>query len=200
MLPLALWLYLQAYTFPVSLDTVTAALRAQTPSLNTVDIVVSYYDEPIDQLFNFTQNLLYYPWIRHRDPRFILYVKNDAIDAEALRKEVKFDEVYRLENKGREAGSYLRHILSRYNETVDPSLSKGYRTGLADHTLFFQGHMSWFWIAQERLWLFQDDTGYLHLAPYIKMNCDGRDLEGNGHFVRYPQIYSIFREQVSILR
>ena len=197
-LPLITWLLFQDRNFPAFFDIPIARLREQTPILKTVDIVVSYYDEPFESLLNFTQNLRYYPWIRQRDPRFILYLKNDKIDAEDLRSKINFDEVVRLENRGREAGSYLRHILSRYNTSIDPTLSTGYRSGLADHTLFFQGHLGWEWLAQERMWLFRDNTGYLHLAPYVRIDCGGNDIEGNGYFRRFPQIYSTFRERVRL--
>ena len=197
-IPLLCWFLAQNYKYSLAVDSQVAQMRALTPNLKTVDVVVSYYDEPFDSLLNFTQNLRYYPWIRQRDPRFILYVKNDAIDAEELRKKIDFDSVVRLQNRGREAGTYLRHIIAHYNASVDPTLSAGYRSGLADHTLFFQGHLGWEWLAQERMWLFRDTTGYLHLAPYVKIDCGGNDIEGNGHFGRYPQIYSVFRERVCI--
>lgn len=174
-----------------------SSVRDLTPSLRTVDVVISFYNEDPRVTRNLTRNLLYYPWIRQRDPRFILYLKNDKLDAEKIRKSTGVHEVIRLDNRGREAGTYLQHILRNYNASIDPASSSAYRGGLADHTIFLQEHLAWDWIARDRLWLFSDQTGYLHLAPYIKMDC-GKDLEGNGNFERYPQLYGMFREGVSL--
>ncbi|KAL7007289.1 hypothetical protein EMMF5_003128 [Cystobasidiomycetes sp. EMM_F5] len=174
-----------------------SSVRDLTPSLRTVDVVISFYNEDPRVTRNLTRNLLYYPWIRQRDPRFILYLKNDKLDAEKIRKSTGVHEVIRLDNRGREAGTYLQHILRNYNASIDPASSSAYRGGLADHTIFLQEHLAWDWIARDRLWLFSDQTGYLHLAPYIKMDC-GKDLEGNGNFERYPQLYGMFREGLGI--
>ena len=55
--------------------------------------------------------------------------------------------------------------------------------------------MAWEWIARERLWLFQSDTGYLHFAPYVQLDC-GKDMAGNGDFARLREIYNIFTEEL----
>lgn len=173
-----------------------------TPADKTVDIVIAYYADEPDNTRNLRETLLRYAWIEGRDPRFILYLKNPDLDANAVKEQTGVDEVIRLDNRGREGGTYLQHILLNYNASVEASASQStsihpaHRKGFAAHTLFFQQHISWDWIARERLWLFRENTGYLHFAPYIKMDC-GKDMRGNGDFPRYAQLYGIFREDVS---
>jgi hypothetical protein len=55
--------------------------------------------------------------------------------------------------------------------------------------------LAWEWIAKERLWLFQPNTGYLHFAPYVQLDC-GKDMAGNGDFARLREIYNIFTEEL----
>lgn len=56
-------------------------------------------------------------------------------------------------------------------------------------------HLAWDWIARERIWLFQSNTGYLHFAPYLKLDC-GKDMNGNGDFPRLREVYNIFAEEL----
>ena len=73
-------------------------------------------------------------WDQQRDIRWIVYLKDENADAAALKRTTGVDEIVRLNNTGREAGTYLRHILRHYNDTIDPAQSGVYRAGLADHT------------------------------------------------------------------
>jgi hypothetical protein len=67
--------------------------------------------------------------------------------------------------------------------------------GFADHTIFLQSHLAWHWIAEPRMSIFEDQSGYVSLAPYVRMDC-GRDMQGNGEFIRAREIYVLFREEV----
>ena len=175
---------------------------SQLPSVSarpeTVDVVISTFNEDAASLRNHIAAIRYYPWVKNRDPRVILYMKGNITDAEEYRRSVGADVAIRLDNKGREAGTFLQHILRNYNASTDPALAgHGYRpAGLADHTLFMQHHLAWDWIARERMWLWRENTGYLHFAPYLKLDCR-KDLNGNGDFPRIAQIYSSFKEEVS---
>ena len=195
--PLLLWAFSQA-----TLGSVYLPNLSQLPSVSarpeTVDVVISTFNEDAESLKNHIAGIRYYPWVKNHDPRVILYMKGNITDAEEYRRSVGADIAIRLDNKGREAGTFLQHILRNYNASIDSALAgHGYRpAGLADHTLFMQHHLAWDWIARERMWLWRENTGYLHFAPYLKLDC-GKDLNGNGDFPRIAQIYSSFKEEVS---
>lgn len=163
----------------------------------SVDIVISSYDEPAENVKAHINKLKEYWWIGGNEPRVIIYLKGNISlpDPEQYRKQVGADVAIHLDNKGREAGTFLQHIVDNYNASLDTSASTAYRTGFADHTLFMQHHLAWDWIARERLWLFKPNTGYLHFAPYVKLDC-GKDMDGNGDFPKIAQIFSMFREEV----
>lgn len=140
--PLLYWFISQLATSPIDINKRIQSLKYYTHS-PTVDVVISYFDEEVSAVNHFIKELRYYPWIKNRDPRFIIYSKTPYenmtyTEAEFL-KATGADQVYHMDNKGREAGTYIRHILNTYNATIDPSLAQSYRpAGLADHTLFMQ--------------------------------------------------------------
>lgn len=164
-------------------------------SAETVDVVISTFNEPAENIRAHVDKLKSYWWVGGNEPRVILYLKGNIshADPEAYRKAAGADLAIMLENKGREAGTFLTHIVNNYNASLR---NTGYRAGFADHTLFMQHHLAWDWIARERMWLFKRNTGYLHFAPYVKLDC-GKDMDGNGDFPRIAQVYSMFREEVS---
>lgn len=140
--PILYWFLSQVTSSPIDFNTRLQTLKYYTHS-PTVDIVISYYDEELDKVHATIQNLRYYPWIKNRDPRFIIYTKasqeNATMPDEEFLALTGADQVYHLKNRGRESGTYLRHILRNYNDSIDPSLAQAYRpAGLADHTLFMQ--------------------------------------------------------------
>lgn len=140
--PVLYWFISQLATGPIDINKRIQTLKYYTHS-PTVDVVISYYDEELSAVNHFINQLRYYPWIKNRDPRFIIYSKTPYenmtyTEAEFLRA-TGADQVYHMDNKGREAGTYIRHILNTYNASIDPSLAQSYRpAGLADHTLFMQ--------------------------------------------------------------
>jgi hypothetical protein len=140
--PIAYWLLSQLASSPIELNSRIQSLKYYTHS-PTVDIVISYFDEEPDRVHDTIQSLRYYPWIKNRDPRFIIYTKaaedNLTMSDDEFLVKTGADKVYHLRNRGRESGTYLRHILRNYNDSIDPSLAQAYRpAGLADHTIFMQ--------------------------------------------------------------
>jgi hypothetical protein len=114
-------------------------------STPTVDIVIAHYDESSEQTRDMINNLKNYPWIGKSNPKVILYMKQgDANNQTVLDEEMRFqalvgaDDVIHLKNRGREAGTYLQHIIRNYNQSVDPATAQRYGSGLADYTLFMQ--------------------------------------------------------------
>lgn len=140
--PILYWFISQVASNPIDLNSRLQFLQYYTHS-PTVDIVISYYDEELDKVHATIQNLRYYPWIKFQDPRFIIYTKaaeeNNTMSDEEFLDKTGADRVYHLKNRGRESGTYLRHILRNYNQSIDPTLAQGYRpAGLADYTIFMQ--------------------------------------------------------------
>ena len=157
------------------------------PHRKTIDLVFSYYDEPIDKFAEDVNTLLSIPSIAYRDPRIIVYVKTPNMTEDNrnfLGQRIGADEVFTLPNVGREGGTYLHHILRNHGYDRDPhGWKNGRPSGLADHVTFAQGHLAWRPMSVDRLHLLTNQTGYLHFAPYIPSNC-GVDLDNNLTFVK----------------
>lgn len=166
----------------------------------SLDLVFSYYNEPLDGLASVVGYVRSVLPIAVQHPRVIVYVKHPASDLVAVQRASGADEVVRLDNVGREGGTYLAHILRHYNGTA-PSpglLASPAVAGLADHTLFMQPDISWHWIAKPRMELYDPlRTGFLSLGPYLTSVC-GLDGLGNGNYDRMRDIYVMFYETVSL--
>jgi hypothetical protein len=128
-----------------SLSVPPLSVVAQYTSSPTIDMVISHYDETVQQTRFMIETLKNYRWIKNSNLRIILYMKKGDGNNEAIRKaELAFqkavgaDDIVHLKNRGREAGTYLQHILRNYNESVDPAATQRYGSGLADYTLFLQ--------------------------------------------------------------
>ncbi|KAL8276895.1 hypothetical protein RQP46_010723 [Phenoliferia psychrophenolica] len=156
LVPVALW-YLQTATNLVSplprspspvctyLSTHPAACDGQ--QLGSVDVVFSYFMEDINDARHAIEHILALNFISIRKPRVYLYNKGSR-SPEELARALPVDEVIELPNVGREGATYLHHILSRYNSSVQamtvalsqsPPLARvDDPDGLADHTFFFQ--------------------------------------------------------------
>ncbi|KAK9893939.1 hypothetical protein P389DRAFT_163718 [Cystobasidium minutum MCA 4210] len=192
--PIVYWFVSRVATSPLDLD---KGVETRSP---TVDIVISYFDEDTSLVHKFIDDLRNYPWIKDRDPRVIVYSKalteNVTYTDAALMEALGADEVYHMVNKGRETGTYIRHILNKYNASTALGPALTHRSaGLADHTLFMQPHLASASIARERILLFRPKTGYLNFGPYLKLDC-GKDLNGNGELPRLREIYNIFAEEL----
>ncbi|KAJ3110394.1 hypothetical protein HK100_003053, partial [Physocladia obscura] len=113
-------------------DNASTRNYAKNYSINysTMDIVISYYNENIQNLHHNLVNLMAIPAVWNRCPRVIVYVKGDEINLQYLQNATNASEIHVVSNIGREGHTYLRHIYERYN---------GKEGGLADYTLFLQG-------------------------------------------------------------
>lgn len=96
------------------------------------DIVVSMYKEDpesvrhlVDQITS--TNLLQSLSFEGHKPRIIIYTKNPTADLHALKNTTGADIVERLQNFGREGGTYLAHIVNKWDS-------------LAEQTMFVQAH------------------------------------------------------------
>ncbi|KAK4698439.1 hypothetical protein P7C70_g7836, partial [Phenoliferia sp. Uapishka_3] len=149
-------------------------------NLGSVDIVVSYYDEPVEETRITLEHILMLNFVNLRKPRVIVYNKGKKSAVE-LKQALDVDEVVNLENLGREGGTYLHHIQQKYNHSMDAFikalLSDPQPTmvddpdGFADHTFFFQGHLAWQDIGKRRTELVTSKTGFLSFGPYRESQC-----------------------------
>jgi hypothetical protein len=114
---------------PLGLPT-TYDLSFKSPS--RFDIVVSMYTEDpasVKQMLNQikTTTLVKSLYDQSQSPQVIIYTKNPAADLQALKQSTGADIVERLDNVGREGGTYLSHITDKWDS-------------LAEQTMFIQAH------------------------------------------------------------
>mgnify|MGYP001581197305 FL=1 len=220
--PFLLWILLLPFSparspsplctyFPASLSPIHCSL------LGTVDVVISYYDEPPSKVRDMIAHLRMIDFISVRKSRFLVYTKGGQ-DPGTLKAQLGVDEVIPLENVGREGATvrsyllhlfpaddqtqYLRHILSHYPSSA-LALSSALRhpslvpspAGLADHTFFFQHHVSWGSMGRRRAELVVGSTGFLSFGPYHTIECGGEDT-GTGSYPHVTDIYETFRGEV----
>lgn len=194
---------------PYSLRTAicpTTALPGDLSS-NTIDIVISYYDEPFPSVRDHLNGVRALNFVKEREERVIIYNKG-PLSTDEIRKGMELqeqDEIVPLENFGREGETYLKHILLLYNNTVsaqpyplsatEPALARATahlrRKTLAAHTFFLQPHLAWDFIARPRMDLIGPDTGFIHLGPLVEGDC-GKDGRVGVEFGLWTQLYSIF--------
>lgn len=116
----------------------SASIDNLTPSLPTkldyvyeaqtrFDIVVSMYQEDAESVKQMLDKIKATTMLRSIKPRVILYTKDSEVDLDSLKRSTGADVVERLDNRGREGGTYLWHIVNKWDE-------------LAQQTMFIQAH------------------------------------------------------------
>ncbi|KAI8627673.1 hypothetical protein F5Y19DRAFT_465614 [Xylariaceae sp. FL1651] len=145
-----------------------------------LDIVIAWYDEPVEQVVRTAQLALELPTIAGRKTRTIVYNKGPLNETEL---ESMFSTqgdlvIRRLENVGREGETYLSHLLDKDRDW-------------ASHTLFLQAEPHEPSYLQARLRdYFIEETGFLSLSSVRNycLSCnDCNDHSGwtaNGTLVR----------------
>ncbi|TGJ88252.1 hypothetical protein E0Z10_g614 [Xylaria hypoxylon] len=129
-----------------------------------LDIVIAWYDEPIEEVVRTVQLALELPSISERKVRTIVYNKGTMNETEL---EVDFPiqsslVIRRLENVGREGDTYLSHVLESEQDW-------------ASHTLFIQAEPHDPGYLQARLGdYFVRDTGFLSLS-HVRNFCPSCD-------------------------
>ncbi|KAI0439657.1 hypothetical protein F4803DRAFT_27469 [Xylaria telfairii] len=129
-----------------------------------LDIVIAWYDEPIEQVVSTVQLALELPNIAGRKVRTIVYNKGTLNETEL---QVNFPiqsglVIRRLENVGREGETYLSHILDSEQDW-------------ASHTLFIQAEPHEPGYLQARLEDYLvENTGFLSLS-YVRNFCPSCD-------------------------
>jgi len=153
------------------------ALRIdEWPRISDYDIVVAYYNEPLETLNSTIETIKALLPVRSRH-RVIIYAKGESQGLLELAH-----EVVTLPNVGREGETYLNHI-SRHHSTADYNI--------ALHTIFIQPHIAWDYVMIPRLSIMTPKTGFMSLGPYVNQTC-GMDDQGL-EFPRMRDIYTMFR-------
>ncbi|KAK6524362.1 hypothetical protein TWF281_011270 [Arthrobotrys megalospora] len=137
------------------LDQITSNGFSDTSSQNaaSMDIVISYYKEDLNGVKSFIDQVNAIPQVQKLQPNIIIYSKNNRSDISEIKARTGANEVTILPNEGREGGTYLRHIIDRWDS-------------LANHTLFIQAepHSRSWAINRLRLYFDPTRTGMLDLG------------------------------------
>jgi hypothetical protein len=150
----------------------SASINSLPPSLPTrydlnyhpesrFDIVISMYEEdPVDVKF-MLERIKSTTLLSIMSAQVIIYTKNPHHDLAALQKATGADVVERLPNLGREGGTYLWHIVNKWDE-------------LARQTMFIQAHAHNMRELIPRISSYLvPDTGMLSLGfPGVTCSCD----------------------------
>ncbi|KAF2448048.1 hypothetical protein P171DRAFT_237000 [Karstenula rhodostoma CBS 690.94] len=129
---------------PVLLD------RDYKPQL-PVEIVLSMYNEPIDEVVEIIHNLRGMPSLS--DAQVTIYTKNSSADNGFIKQRTGANHIIPLPNVGREGETYLNHILKRWDS-------------LAHQTIFLQAgiHNPREFYTHVRNYYSHTQTGFLNLG------------------------------------
>ncbi|GAA6035894.1 hypothetical protein JCM8097_005150 [Rhodosporidiobolus ruineniae] len=160
----------------------------------TLDIVFAYFNQSLPAFEEHVRHVKGRGTVGRYRTRVTVYSKGGA-GREELERVEGVDEVVELPNLGREGGTYLHHLIRRFDPPGpgDTFSTPGAKTSHADMTLFLQHHLAWPWIADQRFDHLEARTGFLSLGPYVKSDC-GRDLRVGARWERMRDVYSMFRE------
>jgi Protein of unknown function (DUF3431) len=150
------------------------------------DFIVCHYQENIDLVAALLRRFRALGALqKYSRVRVFVYTKDELASLSKLQKALDTPNVIQLPNRGREAGTYLHHIVKHWND-------------LATHNLFMQAGLHEEDDAMNRL----DDylapnTGVLSLGTHELCSCiDCKDPWNNIHsFPRLQELYAIVNRQ-----
>lgn len=176
---------LSTETSRVSLiDSPTAAQTSRSDK-PTLDIVVSHYNEDLNKTAAMLHELLNLPKFRQLDIELHFYTKNKDADLDLIRRTINTTYVTLLPNLGREGGTFVDHIIRRFDR-------------LARHTMFIQAAMHEYDYAKNHIKdYFGVDTGVLSLGIYESCSCvDCTDpWDASRKFPRLEELYAALNGQ-----
>ncbi|KAF2129832.1 hypothetical protein P153DRAFT_315118 [Dothidotthia symphoricarpi CBS 119687] len=116
-----------------------------------IEIVLSMYKEPLDEVNELIHNLKSMPDLS--DAHVTIYIKDTEADSALIKQHTKADDIILLPNVGREGETYLNHILNRWDT-------------LARQTIFMQAdvHNPREFYTHVRNYYSRDQTGFLNLG------------------------------------
>jgi hypothetical protein len=160
----------------------TAPSKASTrANEKTLDLIVTMFDEPLEDTKREVDELLALEPFSDLTTRVYIYTKNPDADVEELKDYFKTSYVSRLQNVGREAGTYFHHIVSNWDD-------------LAHHQLFVQAHMHDYEAAKNKIrdYFHAEETGMLSLGLMERCDCVScKDpWDGSRTYPRLEELYS----------
>lgn len=167
---------------PVDPSTAAQRLRSDKP---TLDIVVSHYDEDLNQTATMLHGLLDLPKFRQLEVEIHFYTKNKDANLDLIRRTINTTHVTLLPNLGREGGTFFDHIILNFDR-------------LARHSMFIQATMHEYEHAKNHIKdYFGVDTGVLSLGIYESCNCvDCADpWDATRKFPRLEELYAALNGQ-----
>jgi len=128
---------------------------------NKFDIVVSMYDEDPDLVRETVAEIINTNYLHSIKPRVIVYTKDPTASTTHIQDMTGADTVVKLDNRGREGGTYLYHIIHNWDS-------------LSEQTMFIQAHVHNRRELIPRIDKFlQQDTGMLSLGfSGVTCNCN----------------------------
>lgn len=129
---------------PVLLD------REYSPG-SLVEIVLSMYNEPVDEVAKLIRDLRGFPALS--DAPVTIYIKDSEADIDDIKQRTRANQITSLPNIGREGETYLNHILNRWDS-------------LAKQTIFLQAgiHNPREFFAHIYNYYSRSQTGFLNLG------------------------------------
>lgn len=121
-----LWIPYLYLNFKQKVVTNHVVLDQHYESKLATEVVISMYNEPIDDVAELIQNLRGMPLLS--GVNVTIYIKDANIEIETVKRQTKADDVVVLPNIGREGETYLNHVLARWDT-------------LATQTIFLQAHI-----------------------------------------------------------
>jgi hypothetical protein len=126
-----------------------------------MDVVVSYYQEDIQNLSNQLSRILAHPKMVPLAPCVTIYSKGGR--TEEVAKAIPWANVIPLPNVGRESHTYLHHMETHYED-------------LPAHMMFVHGHVEHMGNLLRVLSALTPTTGFMCLAYFGRSTCDGGEL------------------------
>ena len=140
----------------ISNDSLTSGRRAA----EKMHIVLSVYRESPTKIAQFVSQIMALPNVRRSQPHIYAYVKGGSEQAAAITAAGFAHKVLESPNVGREAETYLRHILAHYEK-------------LPDHIFFTQGLPQYDDSVDALRRFFTHQTGILGLSAITVCTCEG---------------------------
>lgn len=165
----------------------TATLDTKYTPKRKLDIVVSMFKENPGDVAKQLRKLKKSKALRGRELNFVIYVKSPDADITVIKSATGASLVEKIVNRGREGGTYLHHIIDKWDD-------------LAEHTIFAQGDFHGFDHIYARLEdYFVPETGMLSLGfGHASCSCENcKDpWTSDDVWTRVPEIYSAVYEEL----
>ncbi|THV51646.1 hypothetical protein BGAL_0103g00050 [Botrytis galanthina] len=123
----ALYVLSLSQLFRLQLGPVSSMDNLYTPVSSSFDIVISAYKETPESIERMLKAIKSTSYLSSHNTRVLIYTKDPTVSLSMLKSSTGADIVERLPNLGREGGTYLSHIVTRWND-------------LAAQTMFIQAH------------------------------------------------------------